>query len=142
MNQWRRVGRALAMAPVGVLLAPAIGVVMLTLLGLTFGELPRWNRVGPLLALCVVLGGPPAAVLAPLAWYMLMERVSLPRAIAVTSGASVAGGIVVAHVVAAAWSAEAAGVATIPGAVLGCLAGILWLRVRAGRTLVRREHVA
>jgi hypothetical protein len=130
------------MAPVGVLLAPAVGVVMLVLLSLTFGELPRVSRVGPLLAFCVVLGGPPAAVLAPLAWYILMERVSLLRAIAVTSAASVVGGIVVAHVVAAAWSTEAAGVATVPGAVLGCLTGILWLRLRAGHTLERHEHAA
>jgi len=141
MNPWQRVGRALVMAPVGVLLAPAIGVVMLTLLGLTFGELPRWSRVGPFLALCVVLGGPPAAVLAPLAWYVLMERVSLRRAIAVTSAAAVAGGIILAHVVGA-WSTDAAGVATVPGAVLGCLAGILWLRLRAGHTLEHPEHAA
>lgn len=126
MNPWHRVARALVMAPVGVLLAPAIGIVMLTLLGLTFGELRRWSRVGPFLALCVVLGGPPAAVLAPLAWYLLAGRVSLRRAAAVTIAGSIIGGIVVARVVAAAWTPEAAGVATVPGAVLGCLTGILW----------------
>ena len=142
MNRWDRIARAIAVAPVGVLLAPFVGWIMLALLNLTFGEMPRLRGTGHFLLLGLLIGGPPAALLAPIAWFALMERVSFARAVTMTSAASVVGGIIAAHLVALGDLKEASGIATIPGAILGCVAGIIGLRRWAGRTVGKYEHAA